>query len=429
MLKRIRIKGFKSLKDVEVELKPLTVLFGPNASGKSNFLDALYLLSRLESSNTVQAAFDYPFRGKPLETFTLGEGGIKGLIEEKKDVSFSIEVDIEVSESVIGKLMSFYQVNAPELYNSKEEIKKIKYLEAHRRLRYYIALGYNHDSGSIRVKSRYFKFLTKEWRPIKKKSPIYFKERPPILSDHMNRWRSTLHKQGILDSYRLLFIETFSRWHFFYFEPRTQMRAPNPFQGRRTIGTMGEELPSFLRTLENGNPKGFQSLNRALNHMVPSVDGVETFVNDEGDADFRLIEDGRKISSRLVSEGTLRVLGFLAVGVINPTPFLIGFEEPENGIHPRRIRLLADYFKAKALHGETQIIVATHSPILIEEIPKEYLFVCRKKNGFTVIDPFESLGPLGRKISSKKKIKKALMDAGEPLSIPERILRGDFDNE
>ena len=50
MLKRIRIEGYKSLTDIEVSLEPLTVLFGPNAAGKSNLLDALYLLSKLGTS-------------------------------------------------------------------------------------------------------------------------------------------------------------------------------------------------------------------------------------------------------------------------------------------------------------------------------------------------------------------------------------------
>ena len=43
MLKRAHIKGYKSLEDVEVRLSPLAVLFGPNAAGKSNVLDALQL--------------------------------------------------------------------------------------------------------------------------------------------------------------------------------------------------------------------------------------------------------------------------------------------------------------------------------------------------------------------------------------------------
>ena len=54
MLKRVHVKGYKSLADVEVTLETLTVLFGPNAAGKSNFLDALQLLTRLGTSRTLR---------------------------------------------------------------------------------------------------------------------------------------------------------------------------------------------------------------------------------------------------------------------------------------------------------------------------------------------------------------------------------------
>jgi len=46
MLKRIKIEGYKSFKQFELRLRPLMVIMGPNATGKSNFLDALYLLSK-----------------------------------------------------------------------------------------------------------------------------------------------------------------------------------------------------------------------------------------------------------------------------------------------------------------------------------------------------------------------------------------------
>ena len=54
MLKRIRIQGYKSLEDVEVSLSQLVVLFGPNAAGKSNLLDALQLLSKLGTSRDAE---------------------------------------------------------------------------------------------------------------------------------------------------------------------------------------------------------------------------------------------------------------------------------------------------------------------------------------------------------------------------------------
>ena len=95
MIKRIKIKNYKSLRDVDIKLQPLSVFFGPNAAGKSNFFDALQLLSRIVTSRTLKEAFDPPYRGKPLESFSFGTGGIEGLLKEDAP-SFSIEVDIEL---------------------------------------------------------------------------------------------------------------------------------------------------------------------------------------------------------------------------------------------------------------------------------------------------------------------------------------------
>ena len=100
MLKRIRIKGYKSLEDIDVRLTQLVVLFGPNAAGKSNLLDALQLLSKLGTSRTLKEAFDPPYRGKPLESFTIGRAGIRGLLEKSR-LSFSIEVDLNLSDAVV----------------------------------------------------------------------------------------------------------------------------------------------------------------------------------------------------------------------------------------------------------------------------------------------------------------------------------------
>jgi len=100
MLRRVKIEGYKSLADVEVTLQPLTLLFGPNAAGKSNFLDALQLLSRLATSRTLKEAFEPPYRGKPLESFRFGQGGLEALLTQDS-VAFSIEVDVDLSNAVV----------------------------------------------------------------------------------------------------------------------------------------------------------------------------------------------------------------------------------------------------------------------------------------------------------------------------------------
>ncbi|MDZ7331216.1 MAG: AAA family ATPase [candidate division KSB1 bacterium] len=68
MIKRIRIEGYTSFRALDLELKPLAVIFGPNASGKSNILDAIFLISRLATQKNINEAF-IGHRGFLLESF------------------------------------------------------------------------------------------------------------------------------------------------------------------------------------------------------------------------------------------------------------------------------------------------------------------------------------------------------------------------
>ena len=67
-------------------------------------------------------------------------------------------------------------------------------------------------------------------------------------------------------------------------------------------------------------------------------------------------------------------------GAKNP-PTLVAFEEPENGIHPARIELIARFLETRKSVGNTQFIVTTHSPILTDLLPSEALLVCRRRDG------------------------------------------------
>jgi predicted ATPase len=213
-----------------------------------------------------------------------------------------------------------------------------------------------------------------------------------------------------------------SSWYFFYFEPRERMRAVNPVKEARHIGLMGEDLAAFLNTLHALDELQFKAVERSLHMIVPSVTGIDVEVNTLGEVELRLLEGTTPIPARVVSEGTLRILGLLALGGVKEPPALIGFEEPENGIHPRRVQLIAELLNNRARSGKTQLIVTTHSSILPDLIPDESLFVCRKVDNCTVIEPFSTWGSLAR----AQGIERALDDE-ETLSVAERILRGDFD--
>jgi len=79
MIRRVRIDGYKSLQNIELELSQLTLIIGPNATGKSNLFDALRLLSRIVMSRSLQEAFD-EHRGDPIEAFSYSGGGLEALL-------------------------------------------------------------------------------------------------------------------------------------------------------------------------------------------------------------------------------------------------------------------------------------------------------------------------------------------------------------
>ncbi len=85
MLTRIEIDGFKSFENFGMDVGPLTVILGPNASGKSNLFDAIRLLSRLADTDLRTAVTD--LRGEPHELFRRQPDGTVG-----KAMSFAVEV-------------------------------------------------------------------------------------------------------------------------------------------------------------------------------------------------------------------------------------------------------------------------------------------------------------------------------------------------
>ena len=436
MIKRLKVKGYKSLKDVEVRFEPLNIIFGPNAAGKSNFLDALQLLSRMATSRTLKDAFEPPYRGKPLESFSFEEDGIKGLLGHDT-LSFIMEADVEISETVAAavsrQIREMRKGKASDTSTSLKQDKQSFVRE--KNLRYRIQIEIMPRSGMLRVADEYLAALTADGAISRKRAPFLEKIKNRLHLRMEGQAHPTYYDLYLDHSvlsmplypphypHVIAIRQELASWFFFYFEPRERMRAPSAVKEVRHIGLMGEDLASFLNTLRAFDEPQFKAVEKALHMIIPNINGIDVSVNDLGEVELKLLEGKTPIPSRVLSEGTLRILGLLALGGAKEPPALIGFEEPENGIHPRRIRMVADLLKNRVATGETQLIVTTHSPILPDMLSNEDLFICRKEKGQTVIQAFKSL-----ELWRERAIRDAL-DAEEYVepSVSERIMRGDFD--
>lgn len=435
MLTRIKINGYKSLKQLDLKLADLSILFGPNAAGKSNFLDCLQLLSKLATEKTIKDAFAPPYRGKPLESFSFGEKGIEGLLEQEKLI-FSIEVDVRLSDAVVDAVSR--QVRDMRRSSDQEDAadddSKTSNAVRERNLRYRIEIEMLPKSGILRVADEYLAALTDEGEPSGRRKPFLSREgkrlhlrlegqaHPTYFERYLDHSILSLPHYPPHYPHLVAMRKELESWFFFYFEPRERMRTANPVKEVRHIGLMGEELASFLNTLKALDPGQFKAVEKALRTIMPNVEGIDVDVSKLGEVELKLKEHGIPVPARILSEGTLRILGLLSLAGAKEQPALIGFEEPENGIHPRRIQLVAELLKTRASTGETQYIVTTHSPLLPDLVADESLFVCKRIDGETKIEPFATWGALAK----RGDVDKALTDA-EELTVSERMLRGDFD--
>ncbi len=423
MIRRVKIAGYKSLQDVEISLQALTIFIGPNAAGKSNLFDALGLLSRMVTSRNLKLAFDQ-HRGAPLEAFFYGQGGIEGLMAQKT-AKFTMEVDVELSPQVVSDVNQRIQQMREGLSRPPRQQVRETYL------RYALTIQIMTDSGHLRVLDEQLTALNQDASIRRSRAPFVEKKDERLHLRMEGQSHPTYHDVGLdhplvsTDLYAphyphiTAFKEEMTRWRFYYLEPQA-MRADTPIKEIDTLEPSGADLAAFYNTLRAKAPRQYQAVVRALDMLLPTIDRLEVQPDRQGMLQLRIIESGVPYSARVMSEGTLRILALLAIITHQSATTIIGYEEPENGVHPRRIKLIADMLKNAA--GErTQVIVNTHSPILPRYFDNDALIICRKQERGSTFVPFESLGGLFREGEVDQALEEQLS------TFTERIIRGDFD--
>ncbi len=418
MIKRVKIEGYKSFNSLELQLSPLSVIFGPNASGKSNFLDALYFLSRAVCKKNLKEAFE-GHRGLPLESFYYGDEGYDSLLK-KNNIQFTIEVDVEISATIRKKVEEIVQAKRKGI-DSPGSSKKI--ITEHL-LRYRLTIEALPETGYLRVMDERLCAIKQNGEEKKSRSPFLELMENRISLRMEGQAHPVFHEMGLdhtivstalyephyphITAFRM----ELANWYTYYLEPKTLMREEVPLAEIDSLGPRGENLAAFLNTLKHKHNKDFESLNLSLKRILPTDASIEVEHLKEGRVGLRLSENGIAFSARLISEGTLRLIGLLcAIHPQNPAT-MVAFEEPENGVHPVRLKIISDVLKSASQSYGKQIFITTHSSILPGYFENENLFVCRKIGNTTTIDLFPDM-PLFR----QGEIERALED---------RILRGDF---
>lgn len=351
MLQSFQADGFKSLSGIDLEMTRLSLVIGPNAAGKSNLLDAIQLFSRMGTQRTLQDAFDGPIRGRTHEAFSLPDGGVRALFEESH-VSLTLGAVLDLASK--------------------------------RRVKYFVEVELEPTSGRLSVRDEYLAELSKngEIKGLPRIEVAEDRERlllrqtgrqgrpaEPDLGANYTQVSDERHsgnKYPLLEQTRA----ALRGWRTYYFDPAGDMRAATPARDATDIGPNGRYLAPALYVLQERDPRRFKAVVRAVRSIVPSVDALTVRQdNTSGDLDVEVTQRGRVFSTRVISEGTLRIIALCVLAATAGRNDLIALEEPENGVHPARLERVAAMFARLAARPDgPQVILTTHSAAFAAEL-------------------------------------------------------------
>ena len=388
MITYIKIHGFKSFHNFEMVFTPLTVVAGVNASGKSNLFDALQLLARLAEVD-LKTAFSEQ-RGHPSELFTQYDEDdyatemefiVEMLVNRKVKDNWGGEVDLKYTRLRYQlKIKRESNISGFEnLYIVDERLENLKH---------------NEDNW---VKNYIPKTVLETWRPKvtgRRAIPYINTEDKSGIATIVvpqdgqqgnkkvfpakNASQTVLSSINTIDFRHILAAkQEMLSWKFMQLNPEDLREPTRQDMGiRDTITASGKNLAAALFRIKQDDEYTLTAISRDLNNLLPNLTEVNVY-DDKANRQFIIKvkgDDGREFSSRVLSEGTLRLLTLCVLQYDRQHTGLLCFEEPENGIHPFRIEAMARLLKELTVDFEDtemplrQVIVNTHSPVLVSQL-------------------------------------------------------------
>ncbi len=179
--------------------------------------------------------------------------------------------------------------------------------------------------------------------------------------------------------------ELIERWHVSDFHI-SRTRPEQEVGYAEHLSREGENLSLVVDYLHSEHPEVFERILQTLAQRVPGITRVETKRTEEGRILLRF-QDGAFESpflARYVSDGTIKMLAYLAL-LYDPDPHpLLCVEEPENQLYPTLLWELAEEFRGYANRGG-QVFVSTHSPDFLNAARLDEVFWLRKEGGYTSV--------------------------------------------
>jgi AAA15 family ATPase/GTPase len=348
MLKRVSIQNFKSLKDVTLDLQKVNLLIGPNNSGKTNFLKALEFFSKRLEYFVNEKNSDNSFKNSDENLIRIE------IVKDHYDDVFQYW-DYEKFEFVFNRMPTKKQLS---LWSSDSIDEPMR----------------NDTIFAIDDKGFWNSISNEVFTNEPRKATVY--TRPSRVFEEKRR--------------------DFLGYIIYKPDPNKLDKAAPIGQNERLVNADASNLVGFLDLMLSKYRKTvFSIIENDLHTCISEFDEIklddiaptDELKKQHGDKSFKRIglsnskQDNTYWANEL-SEGTLYFLALLCIIHQPNPPKLLLLEEPEKGIHPRRIKEVINFIFRLADDKDIQIIMTTHSPIVLDmfkDMP-ESVFIFDKNN-------------------------------------------------
>jgi predicted ATPase len=370
MITTIEAKNFRCLRYSNQPLRPFQVLVGPNASGKTTFLDVVAFLGDIVAKGPEQAVRQRT-------------QNIQDLIWQRTvGTNFELALEVRVPDHL-----------RPQLAQSE-----------HDTVRYEVSLGSDSETDEIALLAE--KVLLKSSQPMQDQQRTTFPQLgeipPSILSSKTQGVRTIVNKMpgGNDNFYSEVTLASGTGWMpAFKFGPRKsalanlpadetkfpvaswlkaflvegvqhivlnsllirQASPPGQFRGFKPDGS---NLPWVIEDLKKKAPAQFDHWIKHLQTALPDLESLRTIEQPDNRHRYLMLQyqGGLEIPSWVASDGTLRLLALTLIAYLPDFSGVYLIEEPENGIHPTAVETM--YQSLSSVYNG-QILLATHSPVIL----------------------------------------------------------------
>lgn len=390
MISLVEALNYRCLKYIRQPLQPFHVLVGPNASGKTTFLDVIAFLARLVTEGLDAA-------------ITERTQNFQDLVWGRQGESFELAIEAIIPDHLRQNI-------------AKRDFDTV---------RYEVSIGIDSESKEISISSE--KSLLKISKSLPSSTsyifPLFPENPKTILTSSRTNKRTIINKvKGGNDNfYSETYREPGKGWQWaFKLGPRKSalgnlpsdetkfpvniwlksllsegvqqiilnsllMRKTSPPGQKRGFNPDGSNLPWVVSHLQEKYPERYRDWLAHLQTALPDIEDIRTIENKDDKHRYLIIryQGGLEVPSWVASDGTLRLLALTLPAYLPDFTGVYLIEEPENGIHPRAVETMVQSLSSVY---DAQILLATHSPVILSITePEKVLCFAKTAEGSTDI--------------------------------------------